>query len=321
MKKFLNFLPVLGLLLLTSCDGTFFGEDDDNGISPGDLAASITEYIKDNFGGYNIEDIEIEDVCDVQYYEIELEDGPGPDIELYFTMEETFAFLAMDIPEAALPQAVLDAIAQEFPNYSIDQDDIEAFEFADGSLQYEVELELEGDSDLEVVFHADGSIICQDESGKDDDDDDDDDSNDDSNDDDDSANLSNGMSEFIQNNYPGYKIEEVEFEDICDDVRYYEVELEDGPGPDIELYFTLDEVFAFAATEVSESALPQAVLDAIAKDFAGYEIDDDVKQFELADGSLQFEVELEKDSGSDIEVVFNADGSVFCQDDSDDDDD
>lgn len=336
MKKFLNFLPLLGMLLLTGCDDSIFGGDDGTSINPSDLAADITEFIKGNYSGYNIESIHIEDVCDVQYYEIELEDGPGPDIELYFTMDEMFAFTAMDIPEAALPQAVLDAIAQEFSNYSIDQDDIEEFELADGSLQYEVELELNGDSDLEVVFNADGTIFCQDNSGSDDDDKDDDNSDDNSNDDnsnDDNSNsdsnddnnpggLTASMSEYIQNNYPGYKVEDVEFEDICDDVRYYEVELEDGPGPDIDLYFTLDEVFAFAATEVSKSVLPQAVLDAIAQQFSGYEIDDDkVQQFELADGSLQFEVELEKDSGSDLEIVFNADGSIFCQDDSSDDDD
>lgn len=316
MKKFFNYLPLLGLLFLTGCDDSIFGGDDDVNINPADLAAPIINFIDDNFSGYNIESIHLEDVCDIQYYEIELEDGPGPDVELYFNLDETFAFMATDIPQSALPQAVLDAIAQHFPAYTIDSDDVEEFELADGSLQYEVELDKDDDSDLEVVFYADGTIFCQDQSSDDDDDDDDDDDSN-SNDDDDSnsASLTDAMKDFIQSNYPGYKIEDVETEDICD-VNYIEVELEDGPGPDIELYFTMDKDFAFAVTEVSTSALPQAILDAIAKDYAGYEIDDDkVQRFELPDGSLRFEVELEKDSGSDLEIVFNADGSVFCKDD------
>ncbi|PHN04810.1 PepSY-like domain-containing protein [Flavilitoribacter nigricans] len=173
MRSFINYLPVLGLtLLLTSCSGIFTGDDDDSGVNPGDLAASITDYIKDNYSGYNIEDIEIEDICDVLYYEVELEDGPGPDIELYFNMAEEFVFAATEVSKDVLPQAVLDVIAQQYANYSIDDDKIEQFELVDGSLQFEVELETDSGSDLEIVFNADGSVFCQDDSDDDKGDDD-----------------------------------------------------------------------------------------------------------------------------------------------------
>lgn len=172
MKRFFNFLPVLGMLLLTGCDGTFFG-DDDSSTNPADLTAGMTDFIKANYAGYNIEDIEFEDICDVKYYEIELEDGPGPDVELYFTLDEVFAFAVTEISENALPQAVLDAIAQHFSGYKIDDDDLEKFELADGSLQFAVELESD-DDDLDMIFNSDGSVFCQDDSDDDDDDDDDD---------------------------------------------------------------------------------------------------------------------------------------------------
>jgi uncharacterized membrane protein YkoI len=300
---------------LTSCDDTFFGNDDGTNINPADLAADITNFINDNFGGYNIQSVHFEDICEVQYYEVELEDGPGPDVDLYFTMDEQYAFMATDIASAALPQPVLEAIAQNFSGYTIDDDKVKELESLDGSLQFEVELQIDGEADLEIVFNSDGSIFCQHNSGSDDSNDDNgnDDNSGNSSDDNNSADLTDEMKHYIQNNYPGYKVESVHLEDVCD-VNYYEVELEDGPGPDIELYFNLDKTFAFAVTEISQGALPQAVLDAIAKNFSNYEIDDDkVQKFELADGSLQFEVELEQDSGSDLEIVFNADGSIFCQ--------
>lgn len=315
MKKYFNYLSLLGMLLLTGCDGTFFG-DDDNGINPADLAAGITDFIKDNFDGYHVQSVHFEDICDVQYYEVELEDGPGPDIELYFTMDETIAFTATEIAKAALPPAVLEAIAQNFSGYTIDDEKVKEFELVDGSLQFEIELEIDGDADLEIVFNSDGSIFCQENSSSDDSNSNDDNGGDDSgnsSDDSNTVSLTDKMSDYIKNNYPDYQVESVHLEDVCE-VEYYEVELEDGSGPDIELYFTLDDVFAFVVTEVAQNTLPKPVLDAIAQHFSAYEIDDDkVKKFELADGSLQFEVELEKDSGSDLEVVFNADGSIFCQ--------
>ena len=101
---------------------------------------------------------------------------------------------------------------------------------------------------------------------------------------------------------------------VEDDVPAIEVELEDGPGPDVDLYFTPDGTFLFAAVEVDESALPAAIIMVIETDYADYEIDD-VGRFELADGSLQYEVKLEPDSGSDLEIVFNEDGSIYCLDD------
>jgi uncharacterized membrane protein YkoI len=310
---------------------------DDN--SPANLPPEISTYLKDNYSGYNIESIDSEDICDdQQVFEVELEDGPGPDLELYFSLDGEYLFKAVDINKSSLPTAVLDAIATNFSGYTIDEDDLHRFEFEDGSIQYEVELDAVGQEDIDVIFAPDGSIICQKKSSDDDNSSDDNsnsgddnggDDNSNSGDDnggDDNSNSSgddNGSSSsgstddikaYVKNNYPGYNIESIETEDICDDQKLIEVELEDGPGPDLELYFSLEGEFLFKATEINEKDLPAAVLAVIAKDFAGYSIDDDhLMKFELADGSLQYEVELEGDDKDDQEIIFAADGSIVCR--------
>ncbi|MEO0877743.1 MAG: hypothetical protein AAFY48_24335, partial [Bacteroidota bacterium] len=120
---------------------------------------------------------------------------------------------------------------------------------------------------------------------------------------------------FITMNYPGYQVTSAETEDICDDVLLYEVELEDGPGPDVELYFDLNWAFQFAQTEINADQLPDAVLTAIAMDYAGYEVDgDEVERQEWVDGELRFSMELES-ANEDLEIIFNADGSLYCLDD------
>ena len=44
-----------------------------------------------------------------------------------------------------------------------------------------------------------------------------------------SSEIPGDVLSFIQENYPGYRIEEFEKEDLCNDEYYYEVELEGRP--------------------------------------------------------------------------------------------
>lgn len=300
-----------------SADGTLIcthdsndDDDDDNSnpsVSLDSIPASVLDFIEANYSGYQIQSAETEDICDdVLVYEIELEDGPGPDVDLYFDLDWNFLFEGTYISSSDLPAAVLTTIENDYSNYLIDDSDVEQFTYPDGTIEYEVELEaLNGDGSLEVIFAADGSFICDDESGSGS-------GGSGSGGSGNGGSLPQSVQDFIQQNYGGYNIESVESEDYCDDVQAYEVELEDGPGPDVDLYFDLDWNFLFAAVEVSPSALPAAVVNAIASEFPGFQVEEDkVVRFELADGSFQYEVELESDD-DDVEVVFNADGSIFC---------
>jgi hypothetical protein len=94
------------------------------------------------------------------FYEVELEVGPGPDLDLYFDLAWNLEFTAMDISLGDLPAAVTAAIADDYPGYDIEEDDIEQLERPNGELLYAVELESDED-DVEVIFWANGDIYCE----------------------------------------------------------------------------------------------------------------------------------------------------------------
>ena len=62
-------------------------------------------------------------------------------------------------------------------------------------------------------------------------------------------------------------------------------------------------------TEIKKADLPQAVQAAIAKEFAGYKIEE-AEKAEIADKGMFYEVELEKGELN-YEVQFSADGKVL----------
>lgn len=62
-------------------------------------------------------------------------------------------------------------------------------------------------------------------------------------------------------------------------------------------------------TEIKKADLPQAVQAAIAKEFAGYKVEEAEKVETVNDG-MQYEVALEKGE-SNYEVLFSADGKVL----------
>lgn len=323
MKKLVSGILFIGFLILGNSCHQLIHFDDVNPPAPPILPDIAVDFIAENYTDFTIESVEFEDICDDEIViEVELEDGPGPDVDLYFSTDGIFLFAAFDIAVSDLPDVVITAIETEFADYSIEPDDVERWELSDGTIQYEVKLEPASGSSIEVVFDENGAIVCQDNSGDDNDDDNDGDDNDDdedNEDDDDHINLGDlpeSIMDFINTNYPSYTQINAEFEDPCGFSNVYEVELEDGSGPNVDLYFSLDGEFLFAAWEISSSDLPEAVMNVINTEYADFEIDEDhIEQFEMADGSTRFEVELESDAGSDLEIVFHEDGSIACIDD------
>jgi hypothetical protein len=316
--KNLFFLLMIAYVVSFSSGCNFLNLDDDP-VEPNqvELPTLAEDFIAQNYPSYFINSTEIEDLCDNSpVWEVELEDGPEPDVDLYFALDGTFLFTERDITLMDLPEAVRNAISTNFAEYSINEQEIEQHDYPDGTVEYQVELvhNVSGDEE-DAVFDASGALLCFEDDYNDDDNGNDDD--DDDNDDDDNGqgvNLPDDVSNFIQDQYSGYIITDTEQEDICDDMLLYEVELEDGPGPDMDLYFNLDWVFQFSAVEISVNQLPAAVTDAIATNYAAYQIEEDeVEKLENPDGSLMYAVALESNN-NDVDVIFNADGSVYCED-------
>lgn len=310
-------LFALVLISLNSCDEPFYSDDEVFSLSGDKIPAEALDFVEANFPNYVQRYAQKEDICDGRViFEVELEDGPGPDVDLYFDENGDFLFSGTEIPYSELPAAVQAAIEAFDSDYTIDNDDIERWEITADSILFEIELE-SSINDLEIVFSANGMIICTDNDQYDDDKDDDKDDDNDNNKDGGnySGDFPTEVQDYLQENYPSYHIDDVEIDDICENDRYYEVELEDGDGPDLELHFSLDWTYQFKLQEIKRADLSDAVISVINTDYADYEIEsDDIYRLDWADGRVMFAVELEGDD-DDYEIIFNEDGSIYCLDD------
>ena len=267
-----------------------------------ELPTDVDDFIASQYPDYEIDDVETDDLCDgTEVYEVSLENGNDEDLYLYFDQDWNLLFEGVEILAAELPAAVIAVLQADYAGYTLEDDEVDQYTYTDGSVSFELELEsTTTDEEVELLINADGTIVCEE---VDDEEDEDDPIGDD---------LPMDVQSFIEQNYPGYSFEEADEEDLCGDVEAYVIELEDGPGADLDLFFDVDWNFLFAAEEMLADDLPQAILDAIESAYPGAEIEEDAYQYTLADGSLQYEVSLETQEDG-IEVVFAADGSVVCE--------
>lgn len=306
-------------------EADFPDDDDDDDDNDGrdslftTLPDSVRTFISNTYGGYRVDDVAREDLCDDEYFfEVELEDGPGPDIDLYFSLDWVFRFSASDISADQIPVTVSDAVATDFPGYQIVAGKAERLNYPNGDVAYLLEIENADGRDRDVVYDSSGTLKCDDDDDSDDDDDDDSDDDDDDSDDDDdddrNVTLPDSIRAYVSSLYAGYRIDGVERDDLCDDQYYFKVELEDGPGGDIDLYFDLGWQLSFTATEIDAAALPSAVMTTLANDFPGAQIDgDDIERLDFPDGSVQYYLEVAT-SGDDYDLVYTAAGVLVCSD-------
>ena len=146
------------LPLVMVCFGISSCDDEDPMI---DLPTIVDNYLNTNYPDYEVDESELETDCKgAEVYEVELE-GPGDDeIELTFDSEGNFLYAETEIGIDELPAAVSSSISSNYPDYSIEE--AEQLDMFDDTVRYEVELK-SGSSTLEVIFAADGTVICEQE--------------------------------------------------------------------------------------------------------------------------------------------------------------
>ena len=208
------------------CDEDTLNSDDDY-VDPDSLPASVLSYIATNFPNDSIYEVERDEECETEVFEVELNSG----IELYFDLQgnflgtdETFDCDDDDsynddddyVDPDSLPASALSYIATNFPNDSIYE--VERDNECDTEV-YEVELS----SGIELYFDLQGNFLGTDETFDCDDDDEIDPST-----------LPANLLSYISANYPNDSIYEAERDDECDE-EVIKVELTSG----IELYFDL----------------------------------------------------------------------------------
>jgi uncharacterized membrane protein YkoI len=131
-------------------------------------------------------------------------------------------------------------------------------------------------------------------------------------DDDQLVDLPQSIEAYITSNYPGYEVDESEEEVLCSGTNVYEIEIEnEDTDEEVELTFDTEGNFLFSETEIETTDLPSSVVSSINGNYAGYEIEE-VEALNLANGTQQYEIELEK-GDTELEVLFEADGTVVCE--------
>ncbi len=323
MKKVI-FFALLGISILgTGCvewidwdvNGGHSGDDQFEGISPcewGDdihldsLPQTILDYLNTEFANIEIDGAEVFFDEGQMRYGIRLDNG----MEILFDENGVVISSGDDDDEISvavdsLLQSILDYVGDNFPGISIGAASIE-IEF--GDTYFEIEL----DNDIDLYFDHLGNFLCQDDEGQHDDDEDDD--GDDDHDGPSFGNLPDSILAFLQELYPNLEIEDIDIEDLCDNTRVIEVELEGVDDEKIEVYFSLQWELLFVAQEISEEELPTAVLDGLAAAYPDYTLeDDDIYQWNMADGSIQYSLEVETDE-EDYDIIMQADGTILCVD-------
>lgn len=132
--------------------------DDDDG-STIELPAVIQNYLNSNYSGYTIEESELDSLCTgTAVYDVELEGPKDKEVELTFDTEGNLLFTETEINSGDLPAAVTAGVNTNYAGAVVEE--AARLDLAGGGTQYEVELK-QGQTHLEVLFAADGSVICE----------------------------------------------------------------------------------------------------------------------------------------------------------------
>ena len=292
------------------------------------LPIAAQEYLQKNYSDFTTHDVYVFTQDSSLFYGVELK-KVGTEKKILFNAKGELISIGDDNERSEyyladkIPANIKAYLQEKFPNVSIKEVELK-HEY--GLAAFKIELS----NDVKITFSKAGEMWCQGKSSDDDnssgddndDDDDDDDGNGNGNGSDDNSNnstvnVSTTIKNFVSSKYAGYTIYEVEKEDWCDNQYLIEVGIKNG-SKEVHLVFDLNEKFLFEAKRIGEAGLPSAVANAIKTQFSAYKVkdDNDVEELTYADGSKRYYVRLRKSSGgggSDVRVMFNANGTVFCQ--------
>jgi len=126
--------------------------------------------------------------------------------------------------------------------------------------------------------------------------------------------LSVNIVDFITVNYPSFTIKHAELDSICQFGNVTEVMIDDSTASIMQkLAFDSLDAYLFLAERVHYTEVPQAVIDAITVNYAGYTARDRAEKFTLAGGETEYKIYL-VNGQTRISVIFNEDGTVVCED-------
>ena len=247
-------------------------------------AGSIEEFINQNYPEARIIDIDIEH----GYTEVEIIDGRTVR-ELLFGENATWIYTKTEMRRSDVPQEIMGIFeSSEYSAYRID--DIDHYVTAEKGEFYRFELETPED-DFEIDIFADGTITVADKNwgnpgGTEPGD----------------GGQGGNIEKFIEENYPGARIIEKDYDD-----GYIEVEIFHD-GREKNIYFNGGEEWVWSEWDVRLQELPQAVSDAVSAQYPDYRIDD-CEYMESPQGEW-YRIEIER-GDREIELRISPDGTIL----------
>lgn len=118
---------------------------------------------------------------------------------------------------------------------------------------------------------------------------------------------------YVEANYTGYTLHHAWNDTLCQYGEVIEVMIDSSYTQHLRLVFTANGDFLAAASRAESSALPQAILDAIAANYASYTLRHNAEVFTDAAGIVTYKVFIFSQS-SRLALTFNADGLELCTD-------
>lgn len=237
---------------------------------PQQPASHISDWINQNFPGARIIDVETEDGGT----EVEIIHEQKVH-EIRFDQEGNWLYTQTDLGRNGLsdvPAIVLETLKKTEAYQQMEEmDDIYRYNTRNEGVFYGFELETRQDDDVEVYIRENGELLegkpVTDDEGE--------------------APVQDEIKSFIENQYPGARILEKDYDD-----GYLEVEIL-HEGKKKELTFNGRNEWLRTEWELSWHELPEAVRNTLQNRYAGYEAEDDIRRIETPENSW-YVVELEK---------------------------
>ncbi|MCA2004363.1 MAG: hypothetical protein LDL01_01085 [Ignavibacterium sp.] len=124
--------------------------------------------------------------------------------------------------------------------------------------------------------------------------------------------LSNNIKEYINKNYAGYKLTKAAYDPLCTGENAIDVGISKDGSKNFSLIFLLEGTFVQKEEDINLNSAPAKILSTVKEKFSGYKPADKIEKLTIADGTIQYLLDLSKDTLT-KEVIFKPDGTVVCE--------
>jgi hypothetical protein len=292
------------------CDSIHGGGHHGGGIPIDSLPVILKDYVTANYAGYVIRRASFDSLCfNGEVIGVMLFQPGSVPVKLYFATTGEFLMQANRIRYADIPQTVKDYITANYATFHATPI-AEKLTLADNSIQYIVFVH-KGPTRKSVRIDAAGAFICE------------------------QTGFHHGghggpgpgcppgggipidslpasIQAYLSGNYAGYLIRHARYDSLCVNGLVFEVRIDKPHVPPIDLYFDMTGSFLMKADLIRYFDLPLTVREFLIATYPGFFVCEIPKMMTLADGSVQYKVNLSKHHAKKT-VWLDANAVIICE--------